>query len=237
MTTPTWAIGNFSADALSTSLATNLPAPVVAGDILLASGAFFGTGARSFTSNGTGTWINIYDDGAARKSTWICLDPQVGTSIVTANSALPGYFTVHIQAIPGMRLSGGTRTVSTLNAQPALTPPDPFLTPSIAPAYPQFVVGYSFQVDVSAAILTAPGAGYNLSTGAGITGGVVRNAAEGDGLACVYGDFPAGAVVASGVWSAILTTLSWSVSIEKAAAAPGGVANNERLGIKLGIGI
>lgn len=223
MTTVVNAVGNFSPDALGTTLVTTIPG-TTAGNALIATGVFFGTGARSFSSNGTGSWTQIFDDGVSRHSSWICLNPSAGTTTVTAASGVAGFFTVHVMEVNGLKPAGSSTAVGAVNITPAS---QAWASSAINPAYLTFAVGVSSQVDSSTATSSA-GAGFAITTGTGITSGTVRNTAEGDGLVVVVGDFNAGSITATGTWSVSVTGISWVTSYERTAAGGGGAGARNR---------
>ena len=230
MTTVVNAVGNFSTDALSTTLVTTIPS-VTAGNALIATGLFFGTGASTFSSNGTGTWTQIFDDGALRHRSWICLNPSAGTTTVTATSAVAGFFTVHVMEVNGLQAAGSSTAVGAVNTTPTATA---WASSAINPAYLNFAVGVSSQVDNSTATSTA-GAGFSITTGTGMTSGTVRNTSEGDTLVVVYGDFAAGSVTATGTWSTAVTGISWITSYQRASGGGGGGGGQQNR-LLLGVG-
>lgn len=98
-----------------------------------------------------------------------------------------------------------------------------------------FAVGYSAN---NPALITGAEAEWTLAAGAGITSGL-HDVVSTTSMQLEYKIFTAGGTAAAGGSCLVSADPFSAIYLFKlqAAAAPGGVANNERLGIKLGIGI
>lgn len=213
MTTPVQQKGQIAPNALSNALAIAIAA-TAAGSALIAVGSFFGTGARTVDSNGTGIWAAAFDDGT-RYACWVCLNPGTGTTSVGLHTVGNGDFTGYVIEVPaGVLKAAGQVLASAGNVGAAAA----WTSPAINPAFLNFALGISFQT-ADGTRTNAAGAGFTAAAGTGITTGAVLNGNEGDSTAVEYGDFAAGSVTATGTWSgAALGSTSFVVAFERVAA-------------------
>lgn len=213
MTTPVQQVGQVAPNALSNALAIGI-GNTAPGSALIAVGSFFGTGARTVTSSGAGTWAAAMDDGS-RYAAWVCLNPATNTNSVTLHTVGNGDFTGYVIEVPaGVLKAAGQVLASAGNVGAAAA----WASPAINPAFISFVLGLSFQT-ADGTRTNVAGAGFTAAAGTGITTGAVLNGNEGDSSAIEYGDFAAGSVTAAGTWSgAALGSTSFVIAFERVAA-------------------
>lgn len=213
MSTVVQSVGYFANNTASSRSITI--AATTAGSALIAFGWFSAAGTRSFSGAG-GTWTQVVDHSLAPFAIWVNKSPTTGSTAITIdNGGVNCYFTAQVIEVTGLS-SGGSNYSST----PVVisTPATPWATNNITAAVPTFAVVAAFQASTTGETSTLSG-GFTATSGTGLSGGIVDNTTEGDGLLAAYGDQTAGTYNASGVWSTSVGGYYYLVAFERASGS------------------
>ena len=223
-----------SADAVGTGTSFNMAiTATTGGNALLVVAYALGTLARVFSSNGTGTWTTIYDDGVAL-AVGRCLDPSAGTTQVTCSTTGAGFFTLDYMEVSGLK-AAGLSTVASAATGAAVAA---WATNAINPAYPTFMLAACRQGSSGSGTSSVGGTGFTGIAGTGIATNTVVNGSEGHSITVQYGDFAATPnKAAQGTWSGAFTWSGVVIGFETPAGGGGGTTStNAKLGMKLSMG-
>lgn len=224
-------IVNITAGASAAAGPFNLAIPATgAGNSLIVLGVNFAGGSRVISSNAAGAWTSIADN-ASFICVWKCLNPATGTTQISIAATGNGYSLLVIE-VSGLNPTGAT-VVSTFGGGATAA----WTTPTISPAASSMSFAFAYQGDDNTTTSTIPG--FTLSSGTGVVNGAAADGSNFNMRMSGTKDISAGAgQSAAGLWSLARTWVSIYVALELSSAVPGGVVvNNDRLGIKLGIGI